>query len=191
MWGGPLQVFQQYLVCGDNQKCLTLTGEMCGIIYTPSPSLLLWIPPSPFIRLRYRWEKWLNRKILWNMIMDIQRMILLLNNVINITFSPCTYGFSLVPYVQLQAACSRYLPEGICKLGWVCLLMMCPPTRWVYHALVVLASETLRSVYHVVGCPSPCPVRDGSAAGCIELKPDNVLGGSADQWVHWTGWGSN
>jgi hypothetical protein len=45
--GGMLQVVQQYLVRGDNQKCLTLTGEMSVIIYTPSPSPLFFIPSSP------------------------------------------------------------------------------------------------------------------------------------------------
>ena len=51
------QVVQQYLVREDSQECLTLTGELSVIIYTPSPSLLLWIPPPPFIRLMYRFEK--------------------------------------------------------------------------------------------------------------------------------------
>jgi hypothetical protein len=35
------QVVQQYLVREDSQECLTLTGELSVIIYTPSPSPLL------------------------------------------------------------------------------------------------------------------------------------------------------
>ena len=46
--GGDMQqVVQQYLVREDSQECLTLSGELSVIIYTPSPSLLLWIPPPP------------------------------------------------------------------------------------------------------------------------------------------------
>ena len=118
------------------------------------------------------------------MIMDIQRMILLLNNVIHITFSPCTYGFSWFHTYNSRQHVLGTRRKAFASLAGFCLLMMCPTTRWVRHALVSLASESLRSVYHVVGCPSPGLVRDGSAAGCIELKPDNILGGGADQWVH-------
>ncbi len=48
--GGMQQVVQQYLVREDSQECLTLTGELSVIIYTPSPSPLL-------IRLMYRFER--------------------------------------------------------------------------------------------------------------------------------------
>ncbi len=78
----------------------------------------------------------------------------------------------------------RFPREIIGKLGWACPLMVYSTARWGHHALVSLAPVTLRGVHHVIGCPSPCSVRDGSAAGCMDAQPDNVQGGGADQWVY-------
>ena len=67
------------------------------------------------------------------------------------------------------------------KLGWACPLTVCLIVGWVLPA----------GVHHVVGGPSPCPARGGSAAGCIDTQPDNVLGGAQISGFIETGWGSN